>query len=112
MAAEPGGATVKSAYLGKRPVFVAAGASLLLALLLAVPAYALEPPGWDLTPIAEPAAYPELTLDAGRAVFGPQERSAEGTISLYDLATEQLRTLTEGALGYGEGTQLDGDHLV
>lgn len=103
---------MKSAHLKKRPVLIAAGVSLVVTLLLAGPAYALEPPGWDLTPIAVPAAYPELTLDAGRAVFGPQERSAEGTISLYDLATEQLRTLTEGALGYGEGGQLDGDHLV
>jgi hypothetical protein len=103
---------VKSAHLRKRPVLIAAGVSLVVTLLLVVPAYALEPPGWDLTPIAEPAEYPELTLDAGRAVFGPQERLAEGTISLYDLATSRLRTLTEGALGYGEGAQLDGDHLV
>jgi hypothetical protein len=103
---------VKSRYLRRYPVLVAMTASMLLALLLAVPAYAVEPPGWDLSSIAEPSEYPELALDGGRAVFGPQERSAEGAISLYDLATSQLRTLTEGALGYGGGKQLDGDHLV
>ncbi|MHB0980661.1 MAG: S-layer homology domain-containing protein [Thermoleophilia bacterium] len=85
--------------------------SLLLTLLVAGPAVA-EPPGWDLIKIAEPQDFPELALDAGRAVFGPQEGSSEGDISLYGLATDQLTTLVEGALGYGEGRQLDGDHLV
>lgn len=96
--------------VGEAASFLALYAVLLL--LLAQPALALEPPGWDLKTIAEGVDFSQIALEGDQLVYGPVEGSAGGDIFLYDLATDQLRTLVQGSLTGHEGRQFDGEHLV